>query len=220
MDALETWTMLSAEGIVLDRGQMRQLERFAGEITYWNEKINMISRRDAENLWERHIAHSLAMLKYVAIPRKARLLDVGTGGGFPGIPLAIARPDCFVTLVDSIAKKSKMTAMFAQHTGLKTLTAINARAETLADDMRYVGNFDVITARAVAPAEEIIGWTRPLLKSGGIFVFLKGGDLTAELDAARFAYPDAVITETPIEMRGFPWFAQDEKKVVICRFGE
>lgn len=219
MDALEVWTMLSAEGVVLDREQMRQLERFAGEITYWNEKVNMISRRDVENLWERHIAHSLALLKYYTIPRKARILDVGTGGGFPGIPLAIARPDCFITLVDSVKKKLKMAAMFAQHTGLKTITALDARVETLADDKRYIRTFDIITARAVAPAAEIIGWTRPLLKSNGTYLFLKGGDLTAELDAVQTAYPDVIITEMPMSIMGIPWFAQDEKKLIVCKFG-
>ncbi|GAB1429576.1 hypothetical protein MASR2M18_04080 [Ignavibacteria bacterium] len=218
MDSLETWTMLSAEGIVLDREQMRRLERFADEITYWNEKVNMISRRDAENLWERHIAHSLTILKYCNIPQKSRLLDVGTGGGFPGIPLAIARPDIFVTLTDSIAKKAKMTKMFAQHTGLKTIESLNIRVEMLATDKRHLNYFDVITARAVASASEVIGWTRKLLKKGGQYVFLKGGDLSGELDEARFHYPDAEITETQISMRGMAWFEQDEKKIVSVRF--
>ncbi len=218
MDALELWTMLSAENIVLDREQMRQFERFAGEIAYWNEKVNMISRRDVENLWERHIAHSLTILKYCSIPQKARLLDVGTGGGFPGIPLAIARPDIFVTLADSIAKKLKMAAMFAQHTGLKTISAVNNRVELLGNDKNFIGKFDVITARAVAPSIEIIEWTRNLLKKSGQYIFLKGGSLSSENDAVSLEYPQAKITEYSIAMRGLPWFEQDEKKIVTVRF--
>lgn len=218
MDSLEAWTMLSAEGIVLDREQMRRLERFADELIYWNEKVNMISRRDTENLWERHIAHSLTILKYCNIPNKARLLDIGTGGGFPGIPLAIARPDIFATLTDSIAKKVKMTKMFAQHTGLKTIESLNVRVETLADREQYLHYFDIIAARAVAPTTEIIGWTRKLLKKGGQYIFLKGGELSGELDEVRFHYPNAQITETQISMRGMAWFEQDEKKIVSVRF--
>jgi 16S rRNA G527 N7-methylase RsmG len=122
---VDLWTMLSANGIALSKEQMDVLDRYQRDLRYWNERVNMISRKDADNIWDRHIVHSLSLLKYVSLAPKARVLDVGTGGGLPGIPLKIARPDLRVTMVDSIAKKMKMVEMFAKHTELKkTLSTI------------------------------------------------------------------------------------------------
>ncbi|MGB9912782.1 MAG: 16S rRNA (guanine(527)-N(7))-methyltransferase RsmG, partial [Candidatus Kapaibacteriota bacterium] len=119
MELTEFWTILSANGIILEVEQLKQIERFVKELTYWNDKINLISRKDIDNILENHILHSLSILKYVEIPQKANTLDVGTGGGLPGIPLKIARPDINMILIDSIAKKIKITDMLAKHTGLR-----------------------------------------------------------------------------------------------------
>jgi len=215
---VDVWTTLSANGIALSKEQMDVLLRYHNDLYYWNDRVNMISRKDMDNIWERHIIHSLSLLRYVDFPPKARVLDIGTGGGLPGIPLKIARPDLRVTLVDSISKKMKMVSMFSEHTELKDLTPVTARVEDLASEAHYRRAFDVIVSRAVAPVSQLIEWTLSLLAPGGIYAFLKGGDLTEELEQAAMLFPDMKVQVIDIDLFGLPGFKQDEKKVVTCAF--
>jgi 16S rRNA (guanine527-N7)-methyltransferase len=216
MDEIEFWTVCGANGIMLDREQMANINRFHDELVIWNKRINVISRQDMENIYERHIMHSLAILKYATIPTKARCMDLGTGGGFPGIPLKIALPEIRMLLVDSIAKKLKTAGMFAQHTGLRGIEAKTIRAETLADEAAYRSSFDVITARAVAPLAQLVAWVEPLLKPTGQMLFLKGGDLSAEIAEAQKKYPSLRVDEKQLDLGGAPWFKEEEKKLLIC----
>jgi 16S rRNA (guanine527-N7)-methyltransferase len=218
MDAIEFWTVCSANGIVLDRRQMDNINRFHDELVTWNQRINMISRTDIENIYERHILHSLSILKYATIAPKARCMDVGTGGGFPGIPLKIALPEIRMLLVDSIAKKSKTAGMFGQHTGLRDIAAKTIRAEALADSTEFRGVFDVITARAVAPLVQLISWVQPLLKPDAQMLFLKGGDLEAEITESVKKFPSLTVEEHLIDLTGAPWFKKQHKKLLVCRF--
>lgn len=218
MDAIEFWTICAANGILLDREQVRHFERFHDELVIWNKRINLISRQDLDNIYERHILHSLAILKYVDIPARARCMDLGTGGGFPGIPLKIALPQISMLLVDSIGKKIKTTGMLAQHTGMRGIEARQARAETLADDPQYRGAFDVITARAVAPLVQLVSWVEALLKPTGKIICLKGGDLTNEIDEATKKFPHLRVVEHRIVLPGAEWFEEQEKKVLVCTF--
>lgn len=198
--------------------QLEHLERYEQELRYWNAKVNMISRKDESNIWEKHILHSLTLLKYVQIPQKARVLDVGTGGGLPGVPLKIARPDVHMLMVDSIRKKLQLAEMFAQHTALKDFSARVTRAEELAKEPHYLKHFNVIVSRAVTVTTELLTWVRPLLKPNGFCAFLKGGNLTDELAMARNNHPGVIIEEIPIDLVGVPGFFADEKKVITCRF--
>lgn len=197
---------------------MDGLERYHDELIYWNERVNMVSRQDTELLWEKHIIHSLMILKYVEIPDRARVLDIGTGGGLPGIPIKIARPDLRLTLVDSVRKKTKMVELFGQHTGLKDIEVICDRVENLTEQAHYKQGFDVIVSRAVARTKEIIEWSQDLAKPKAIWVMLKGGDLDKELQEARDAFPGLTITESALLAFGIPSFTTDEKKIVTCRF--
>ncbi|MBK9248005.1 MAG: 16S rRNA (guanine(527)-N(7))-methyltransferase RsmG [Ignavibacteria bacterium] len=217
MDAIELWTVSSSNGINFELPQIRQFERYRKELLYWNDKVNLISRTDTPNIFERHFLHSLTPLKYTDFPQKARVLDIGTGGGFPGLPLAIVRPDLHVLLTDSIHKKLKITEMFAQHTGLRHVKARTIRVEDLAQEKSYIGSFDIITARAVASMGTLIEWTHKLLKPNGKYVFLKGGDLTKEIEDAKEAFPTLTVEEIPIIMLGADWFEQEKKKIFICR---
>jgi 16S rRNA (guanine527-N7)-methyltransferase len=198
---------------------MDNINRFHDELVIWNDRINMVSRQDVDNLYERHILHSLTILKYATIAPKARCMDVGTGGGFPGIPLKIALPEIQMLLVDSIAKKSKAAGMFAQHTGLRHISAQTVRAEALADKAEFRKVFDVITARAVAPLVQLVSWVEPLLKPTAQMLFLKGGDLEAEIAEAVKKFPTLAVEEIAIEMSGTNWFKAQEKKLLICRLG-
>ena len=150
MDIVEFWTICSANGIVLSKEQIRQIERYRDELVYWNEKVNLISRKDVENVLENHILHSLSVLKYVNLPLKSRCLDLGTGGGLPGIPVSIANPEARMLLVDSIGKKIKITDMLAKHTGNKYIKAMNARVEDLANKKEYNSYFDFVFAGEIS----------------------------------------------------------------------
>ena len=218
MDKLEFWTLCSANGIVLEKEQVEQCERYERELRIWNEKVNLISRKDEEHIWDHHILHSMSLLSAVKIKEKARCLDVGTGGGFPGIPVKIARPDLYMVLADSIAKKMKLTEMFAKHTGLRGFETLNIRVEELTRKASFHASFDVIMARAVAPVVELVGWTRTLLKPGGLYVFLKGGDLSEEIAAAKAAYGGLQVELRDLRMHGTDWFQEQEKKIVVASF--
>lgn len=218
MDKLEFWTICSANGIVLEKDYIDIFERYHGDILYWNSRVNLISRKDEANIWERHILHSLGLLTAVKFPDKARVLDVGTGGGFPGIPLKIARQDLHVVCVDSITKKAKMTSMFAEHTGLRGLYVENCRTESLAEKNSHKASYDLVVARAVAPLAEIVSWTRALLKPTGKYALLKGGNLDEEIAQARREFPRLNVQVMPLVMKGMPWFTEQEKKIVTASF--
>jgi 16S rRNA (guanine527-N7)-methyltransferase len=219
MNPIEFWTVCSANGISLDQQQMANMNRFHDELVIWNKRINVISRQDMENIYERHILHSLAILKYATIAPKARCIDVGTGGGFPGIPLKIAMPEIKMLLVDSIAKKLKTAGMFAQHTGLRGFEAKTIRAEALADEAQYKAAFDVVTARAVAPLVQLVSWVEGLLKPDAQMLFLKGGDLVEEIAEAQKKFPTLTIVEKRLDLGGASWFKDQEKKLLICKLG-
>ena len=120
----------------------------------WNAQINVISRKDMEGIWERHIIHSLCIGGIMPHRPGLRILDIGTGGGFPGIPLAIAFPHVHFTLVDSIGKKIKVVQAIVDALGMSNVTALHARGE------QVPGPFDVVVTRAVAPAQTLMAWTR------------------------------------------------------------
>ncbi len=151
----------------------------------WNARINVISRKDFDSLYLKHVLHSLAIAKACRFDDGARILDVGTGGGFPAVPLAIFFPQARFTAVDSIGKKIKVVAEIAAALGLDNLTAVNARAESLSQ------RFDYAVSRAVTDTSQLLGWIWNKIDSGqhgtlpnGILL-LKGGDLAQELAVAR-----------------------------------
>ncbi len=158
--------------------QFAQLEQLYNE---WNEKINVISRKDMESLYEKHILHSLGIAKVMEFAPGTKVLDIGTGGGFPGIPLAILFPETDFTLIDSIGKKISVVKAVAEGVGLKNVTAIHGRAEKLKE------RFHFVVSRAVTQMPEFLRWLKGKfekeqlnIKHNGI-LYLKGGDLAEEL---------------------------------------
>jgi 16S rRNA (guanine527-N7)-methyltransferase len=146
----------------------------------WNSQINVISRKDLDQLYTRHVLHSLAIHKFLQFAPGSRVLDIGTGGGFPGIPLAILNPEVQFVLVDSIGKKIKVVQEVAQAIGLTNVTAIHERAE------KVKGPFDFVVSRAVAELRLLLQWSNGKLTKKQInalpngIICLKGGDLTEE----------------------------------------
>lgn len=218
MDLVKFWTLCSTNNIILTKDQLDLLERYGRELKYWNSQVNLISRKDEDNIFDRHIMHCLAILKYIDIPAKSRVIDIGTGGGLPGIPIKIANPEIDMLMVDSVNKKIKLTKMFAQHTNLRNIEALWARVETLSENPIYRRNFDFVVSRAVARIELIVEWTHLLVKKNTKFLLLKGGDLTEEIKSAKDKYPELKIKEINIDILGLPYFLEENKKLLICSF--
>lgn len=217
MNLIEFWTLCSMNGIVLEKEQAKQIERFANEIVYWNQKVNLISRRDEENLFVRHIFHSLLPLKYIELPQKARCLDVGTGGGFPGIPIGIARPDLRILLIDSILKKINITEMLAKHTGLRFIETKRARCEDLEKLPKYNQHFDFVFSRAVSTTNNLITWTKNIIQPNAKIILLKGGDLTTEINDCKALYPNYSYNVIDLKVIGNDWFQTENKKLLVCQ---
>jgi 16S rRNA (guanine527-N7)-methyltransferase len=165
----------------LSKTQREQFSMLQGLYSDWNSKINVISRKDIEKLDVHHVLHSLAIAKVISFAKGTRVLDIGTGGGFPGVPLAILFPLVSFTLVDSIGKKISVVQSVADQLGLTNIIALKSRAEELKD------SYDFAMTRAVAPMPTIMGWARNRIKPGGFnhlpngVIALKGGDVKDEL---------------------------------------
>lgn len=150
----------------------------------WNAKINVISRKDMDNFYEHHVLHSLAIAAKFEFTSGMQVMDLGCGGGFPGIPLAIMFPETHFHLVDSINKKLKVVSEIATAIGLQNLTVQHARAEEIKNK-----KFDVVISRAVAPLKDLWHWSKPLIQKGKSLpagapnglICLKGGDLAVEI---------------------------------------
>lgn len=168
--------------------QIQQLAALDSLYKEWNAKINVISRKDEDSLYEKHILHSLSIAAAFEFQKNMNVLDIGTGGGFPGIPLAIFFPEVQFYLADSIGKKIKVVQAIAEGIGLTNVFAHHTRAEEIKNK-----KFDVVVSRAVAPLGELWKWAKPLLKKGGGaggsadvivpngLICLKGGDLAQEI---------------------------------------
>jgi 16S rRNA (guanine527-N7)-methyltransferase len=171
----------------------KQTEQFAAlkEVyTEWNEKINVISRKDIDSLYEKHVLHSLAIAALFQFKPGTQIVDLGTGGGFPGVPLAIFFPEVRFHLTDSIGKKLKVVEAVAAHLGLQNITTQHVRTEEIQNQ-----KFDYVVSRAVAPLKDLWRWSQPILKArgqgqsvqcgddtfyGGL-ICLKGGNLDEEI---------------------------------------
>lgn len=183
--------------------QVSQFKQIGHQYAFWNEKVNVISRQDIENIYEHHVLHSLAIAKFIQFEPGTRVMDLGTGGGFPGIPLAIMFPEVQFHLIDSIDKKVKVAESIYKALGLRNVTVEQTRAE----DVRE--KFDFIVTRAVADMMILYDWTINLIRRGHSvndvpngLIMLKGGFLDLELAPFK-----DIVYKFPIpEWYYEPWF--------------
>ena len=180
--------------------QRRQFEMLDELYKDWNSRINVISRKDIDNLYEHHVLHSLAIAKLLRFKPQTKILDFGTGGGFPGVPLAIMFPECSFKLIDGTGKKIRVATEVANAIGLKNCTAVQLRGE------EERGRFDFVVSRAVMPLPDLMKIVaKNIVKRGsnampnGV-ICLKGGDLQAEI------HPYRNIVET-VELTN--WFTEE-----------
>lgn len=172
----------------LTEQQKSQFEQLGNLYKEWNDKINVVSRKDIENIYTNHVLHSLGIAKIISFLPGASVLDVGTGGGFPGIPLAILFPETNFHLVDSIGKKITVVKEVASAIGLKNVIAEQKRAEELKT------KYDFIVSRAVTRMKEFYSWVRTKTKEESLhtldngILYLKGGDLDEELEELKKPY--------------------------------
>ncbi len=218
--------------LTLSDEQVVLLTRFVEGLLEWNSKINLISRRDQENIWFSHVLHSLGLLFCVDLPRGLRVLDLGTGGGFPGIPIRIARPDIEIVLLDSIKKKTLVVQELVDRLGLTGVSVKTGRAEDLYREPRGIGTFDLVVARAVASLRDLVRWSRPFLMHSGrapweppdgkrvrlvspCLVALKGGDLDSEIAEARTKESVRFVRVIEMGFEGSLELGWEDKKAVI-----
>ncbi len=167
--------------------QLKQFAALENLFKEWNEKINVISRKDIDSLYEKHVLHSLSIAAAFEFEKGIEIIDIGTGGGFPGIPLAIFFPEVRFHLVDSIGKKLKVVDAIVNAINLKNVTVQQIRAEEIKKT-----KFDFVVSRAVAPLKDLWRWSKPLLKNYEVnknlkpgLICLKGGDLSHEISESN-----------------------------------
>lgn len=235
---LEFETLLRKNGLVLDESRLELLSAYVELLLEWNKKINLVSRRDTDLIWTAHVIHCLSPLFALEIPDGIRLLDLGSGGGLPGIPMAIVHGGLRITLLDSIQKKTRAVESMIQTLGLKSLDVCSLRAEEAGRMEKFAGSYDAVVARAVASLTDLVQWSRPFLRKREVAVArrrstpvgvksefsfpyllaLKGGDLEREKRDVLMRARPPTITEIELSFEGSETLSLVDKKLIIAEF--
>jgi len=206
--------------------QLSLLEQFGATLLEWNKKINLVSRRDEANLFERHIIGSIAILFLRSFADHRALIDIGTGGGFPGVPLAILQPDLSVTLLDSIQKKMTALDAIVRELRLTNARVVCGRAEELGRKKEFQHQFDYAVSRAVGPASDLVKWGKPFLRRSeepagrtlfppGSLLLLKGGELAEELSVMQIRHKPRSVETLPLLFPGSESLGLADKKIIM-----
>jgi 16S rRNA (guanine527-N7)-methyltransferase len=218
-------TILAKNGLQPTDDQLAKLESYVGMLLDWNTKVNLISRKDTEHIWQAHVLHSASILIHYRFPPKAALLDLGSGGGLPGVVIKLLRPDLSVTCLDATMKKMDAVADMIGRLGLTDCSTAWGRAEDLNRTAPLTGSFDFVVARAVAPLRDLARWSRPFFRrpSGTpdhtpTLVTLKGGDLEKECAQTKALPWVRTITASALSFPGSEAIPGVDKKIVIVEF--
>ncbi|MBI2619105.1 MAG: 16S rRNA (guanine(527)-N(7))-methyltransferase RsmG [Ignavibacteriales bacterium] len=235
----EIWirTVFLRNSLSCSDDQLRQLGRYVSLLLKWNREINLISRRDEENVWGSHVLHSLSLLFKYAVPDGARILDLGTGGGLPGIPLKILLPTVSMMMVDSTKKKVDAVKSMIMELQLSQAEATWGRAEALGRETEHTGSFDYVLARGVAPLHELVHLSVPFLKlrSEGLdeeppparkkkliprksLVAYKGGPVEEEIGKIEESKLVRAVHVSDLAFQGSERMMLAEKKLIVVEF--
>ncbi len=213
--------------------QLQKISRYVELLKEWNKRINLISRKDVADIWPNHILLSLAFLFKVEIADGARILDLGTGGGLPGIPLSILRTEVAFVLLDSIHKKTKAVEEMAASLDLANASVICSRAEDLNKARNYQNAFDAVIARAVSGLENLVSWGMPFLKktatpiaaplksnkivvsNSPVLITMKGGNTELEIEKTLKRFPDVKIHCMDLTFKGSELLQNGDKKLIV-----
>jgi 16S rRNA (guanine527-N7)-methyltransferase len=217
--------------------QLEQLEDYEVLLLEWNKKINIISRKDEENVWTYHILHSISPLFKIEIKQNSVIVDIGTGGGLPGIPIKILRPDISMLCIDSTGKKINAVSQIISDIKLNNIRALWGRAEEVGSQSEYAQKFDFAIARAVAPLKDLLYWSKAFLKrfdqnkfevktliknrldpNPPALIAFKGGDLSGEIEIAKRKYPQINIQSIDLIFTGSEQLIASDKKILVVHF--
>lgn len=232
-ESLRFRTLCARHGFPITNTQLSLLERYVALLLEWNKKINLISRKDEDNVWQKHILHSISPLFRVALPRGCRLIDLGSGGGLPGIPLKILNDSMQTVLLDATKKKTVAVDEIVKELNLSDTTVVWGRAEEIGRKKEFQGRFDVAVARGVGPLSELVHLAVPFMTSVQMqtseegkrpylatpcLLAYKGGNLEMEIEKSRRSKQVADITE--LVLTGEEDGGWTDKKLVIVHLGK
>lgn len=213
--------------------ELEKLSEYCTLLGRWNKNINLISRKDEENIWQNHILISLVFLFKIEFPSDANMLDLGTGGGLPGIPLSIMRPDLNFVLLDSIRKKTSAVQDMVNVLNLPNITVVCDRAEELGRANKYRNIFDAVIARGVASLENLVEWATPLLRHADAsrklvlparervvlthpaLITMKGGETSIEYERAKKRFPGITIHSVDVSFKGSEDLQNSERRIIL-----
>lgn len=210
----EFYTQLETFDIFLSQQQKEQFERYFELLVEWNEKINLTAITEKKEVFLKHFYDSIAPILYKLINNEAiKILDIGAGAGFPSLPMKIVFPELQVTIIDSLNKRINFLSLLANELGLDHITLLHGRAEDFGQDLTYRGQFDIVTARAVARLSVLSELTIPFLKKNGRLLSLKAAKFDEELSDAKNAI--AVLGSKFIEQIDYQLPNGDERHIAI-----
>lgn len=215
--------------------QLQRISRFVELLKEWNKSINLVSRKDVDGIWLNHILLSLAFLFKVEFTAGSKILDLGTGGGLPGIPLSIVRNDVTFVLLDSIQKKTKAVENMVATLELPNVSVVCSRAEDLNKAITYQGSFDAVIARAVSGLENLVAWGMPFLKKATApgsspstsnkivishapaLITMKGGNMEFEIEKSLRRFPGVKIHSVELTFKGSELLQNSDKKLIVVQ---
>ncbi|MEZ7974090.1 MAG: 16S rRNA (guanine(527)-N(7))-methyltransferase RsmG [SAR324 cluster bacterium] len=205
-------------GLDISDSQWQLLEKWAALLLEVNQKVNLISRKETEFLWEKQILPCLALLIFRKFGLDADVCDFGTGGGLPGMPLAIVRPDLRLTLLDSRHKKIEVVQQMIERLKLSNAQAVLGRGEELGKQRPWRQRFPLLTARAVAPLIDLVRWTADLRKAESVLHIYKGGEIKEEVFALSKKISGVRVNKSLMVLKGYPKFAENQKYIISLEF--
>ncbi|MDP6309305.1 MAG: 16S rRNA (guanine(527)-N(7))-methyltransferase RsmG [SAR324 cluster bacterium] len=205
-------------GLDISDSQWQLLEKWAALLLEVNQNVNLISRKETEFLWEKQILSCLALLIFRKFSPDADVCDFGTGGGLPGMLLAIVRPDLRLTLLDSRHKKIEVVQQMIDSLKLSNAQTVLGRGEELGKQRPWRQRFPLLTARAVGPLIDLVRWTADLRKLESVLHIYKGGEIKDEVFALSKKVPGVRVNKSLMVLKGYPKFAENQKYIISLEF--